>query len=84
VPMNEETTHNKITNHSPQTSRLIEVLQSLEKQIKQQNSLEYAFVKGTIYGLSTVVGATVLVALFGGPFTSTTSLFTDSSPTPQA
>jgi hypothetical protein len=58
--------HNSFTNPSPQTSRLTEVLGSLEKHIKRQNSLKFVFVRGMIYGLGTVIGATVLVALLGG------------------
>ncbi len=54
------------SNASPQTARLIEVLQDLETHIKRQNSLKYVFIKGLLYGLSTVIGATVLVALIGG------------------
>lgn len=53
------------SNTAPQTTRLIEVLQELETHIKRQNSLKYALLKGMIYGLGTVLGATVLVALLG-------------------
>jgi len=58
---------------------LIEVLENLEAQIEKQNSLKSTFIKGAIYGLGTVVGATVLVALFGGVIASAISVFTDQS-----
>lgn len=57
---------NQESNTSPQTTRLIEVLHELEIHIKRQNSLKYALLKGMMYGLGTVLGATVLVALLGG------------------
>lgn len=50
----------------PQTTKLMEVLQTLDNHIERQNSLKYAFLRGVIYGLGTVFGATVLVALLGG------------------
>lgn len=68
--MNKES-HNSFQNPTPQTTRLIEVLEVLEKDIRKQNSLRYAFYKGVLYGLGTVVGATILVALFGGMIAST-------------
>ena len=61
--------HNSFTNPSPQTTRLIEVLQDLELHIKRQNSLKYAFFKGLAYGFGMVIGATVLVAIFGSVIT---------------
>jgi uncharacterized membrane protein YeiH len=57
--------HNSYTNPSPQTTRLIEVLQDLETHIKRQNSLRFAFFRGLAYGFGMVLGATVLVAIFG-------------------
>lgn len=51
---------------TPQNTRLIAVLERLELNIKQQNSFKLVFVRGMIYGLGTVIGATVLVALLGG------------------
>jgi hypothetical protein len=69
------TEHNSFNNPSPQTTRLIEVLQDLEGNIKRQNSLKYTFLKGMIYGLGTVIGATVLVAIFGGILATTTDFF---------
>ena len=61
-----EETHNSFQNPTPQTTRLIEVLETLETHIKRQNSLRYTFYKGILYGIGTVIGATILVALFGG------------------
>lgn len=61
----ETESHNSFQNPSPQTTRLIEVLQTLEVQIKRQNSLKYALLKGVVYGLGTVIGASILVALLG-------------------
>lgn len=49
-----------------QRDRLIEVLETIEKDIQKQNSLKFTFLRGAIYGLGTVIGASVLVALFGG------------------
>jgi type II secretory pathway component PulF len=62
---------------SLQTGRLIEVLETLETHIKRQNSLKYALLKGMMYGLGTVIGATVLVALFGGIIATTINSFTE-------
>ena len=66
----EQEPHNSFSSPSPQTTRLIEVLEVLEKDIKKQNSLKYTFYKGLLYGFGTVIGASVLVALFGGLLTS--------------
>lgn len=74
--MNNETQQ---SDTSPQTARLIEVLQTLETHIQRQNSLKYAFLKGLMYGLGTVIGATVLVALFGGIIVATINTLTDSN-----
>jgi hypothetical protein len=71
--MNTES-HNSFKNPTPQTTRLIEVLEVLERQMKKQNSLRYAFYKGVLYGFGTVVGATILVALFGGVIASTLNI----------
>lgn len=60
---------------SPQTTKLTEVLQTLDKHMEKQNSFKYAFLRGVIYGLGTVFGATVLVALLGGIIASTIDTF---------
>jgi hypothetical protein len=44
-------------------SKLVDVLQSLEREIEKQNSFKYSLLRGMIYGLGTVIGATVLVTL---------------------
>lgn len=59
-----------------QTDKLLEVLQVLETRIKRQNSYKNAFLKGIVYGLGTVIGATVLVALFGGIIATTLQTLT--------
>ena len=66
-----------------QPENLVSVLKSLESEIKKQNSLKHALFRGMIYGLGTVIGATVLVALFGGILATTLSSLTGSTITPQ-
>lgn len=41
---------------------LKDVLVDLRSLIKKQTSLKFAFIRGLIYGLGTVIGATVLIA----------------------
>jgi len=60
-----------------QQLRLINVLYSLEAQIKKQTSLRFAFLRGAVYGLGTVVGATLLLALFGGILAATIDSLAD-------
>lgn len=60
---------------SPQTARLLEVLEVLEERIKNQNSYKNTFLRGALYGLGTVIGATILVALFGGVIAATINTF---------
>ncbi len=60
-----------------QQLRLINVLYSLEVQIKKQTSLRFAFLRGAVYGLGTVVGATLLLALFGGILAATIDSLAD-------
>jgi hypothetical protein len=48
-----------------QQQRLITVLNELEDEIEEQNSWKHVFVRGALYGLGTVIGATVLLALLG-------------------
>jgi len=52
----EETEHD-------QRERLITVLGDLEDLTKRQVSLKFIFVRGIIYGLGTVIGATVLISI---------------------
>ena len=52
----EETEHD-------QRERLIKVLGDLEDLTKRQVSLKFIFVRGIIYGLGTVIGATVLISI---------------------
>jgi hypothetical protein len=70
--MNTETSPNE----KDQTDKLLEVLSVLESRIKKQNSYKNAFLKGLVYGLGTVIGATVLVALFGGVIAATLQTLT--------
>ena len=42
---------------------LKDVLLDLRSLIKRQTSLKFAFVRGMVYGLGTVIGATVLLAI---------------------
>ena len=73
--MNEEThqpsTPDNTPSVPPQSERLITVLYSLEEQIGRQTSLKFAFLRGAVYGVGTVVGATILIALFGGVLAAT-------------
>ncbi len=48
-----------------QQQRLITVLGELEEEVEKQNSWHHVFVRGALYGLGTVVGATVLIAIAG-------------------
>jgi hypothetical protein len=48
-----------------QQQRLITVLNELEEEVEKQNSWRHVFVRGALYGLGTVIGATVLLALLG-------------------
>ena len=76
--MNEEHHEDAFSDVSTeQRDRLITVLDELESHIKRQNSLKLTFAKGVVYGLGTVVGATILVALFGGMIANTINNFSD-------
>lgn len=55
-----------------QQQRLITVLGELEDEVEKQNSWKHEFVRGTLYGLGTVIGATVLLALVGSILALTT------------
>lgn len=48
-----------------QQQRLITVLGELEDEVEKQNSYSHIFVRGALYGLGTVIGATILLALLG-------------------
>ena len=48
-----------------QQQRLITVLGELEDEVEKQNSLKHVFVRGALYGLGTVLGATLLLAVLG-------------------
>jgi hypothetical protein len=48
-----------------QQQRLITVLNELEEEVEKQNSWRHVFVRGALYGLGTVIGATILLALVG-------------------
>ncbi|MFW6210252.1 MAG: DUF5665 domain-containing protein [Patescibacteria group bacterium] len=71
----DEPTSSEETSDAPPTQqeRLITVLYSLEEQIGRQTSLRFAFLRGAVYGLGTVIGATLLLALFGGILAATIS-----------
>lgn len=49
-----------------QNERLLEVLGKVETQVARQTSFKLAFLRGMVYGLGTVIGATVLIAILGG------------------
>lgn len=75
-----ETQPTDTTNEQPESTatptqqeRLITVLYSLEELIGRQTSLRFAFLRGAVYGLGTVIGATLLLALFGGILAATIS-----------
>jgi len=53
---------------SDQRERLITVLESLEDLTKRQVSLKFILIKGVVYGLGTVVGATVLISVLSYVF----------------
>lgn len=59
------------TRRLEQNERLISVLQVVEKEIKRQNSLKLSLLRGALYGLGTVIGATVLIAILGWFITQT-------------
>jgi Domain of unknown function (DUF5665) len=54
-----------------QSERLIQVLVAVEHQIARQTSLRQSFLRGALYGLGTVIGATILIAILGGAIVST-------------
>ena len=48
-----------------QQQRLITVLNELEDEVEKQNSWRHVFIRGALYGLGTVIGATILLAVLG-------------------
>lgn len=48
-----------------QQQRLITVLGELEDEVEKQNSWRHVFIRGALYGLGTVLGATLLLAVLG-------------------
>ncbi len=58
-----------------QQQRLITVLNELEEEVEKQNSWQHIFVRGAFYGLGTVIGATVLLALLGSVIAVTVDTF---------
>lgn len=44
---------------------LVAVLTDLRSQLKKQTSLKFALLRGMVYGVGTVIGATILIALGG-------------------
>jgi len=50
-------------NEHEQRARLITVLNSLEDYTRKQVSLKFIFTKGIVYGLGTVIGATLLISI---------------------
>ena len=51
--------------NATQQQRLITVLNELEEEVEKQNSWQHVFVRGALYGLGTVIGATILIAIAG-------------------
>lgn len=60
-------THMEETEHD-QRERLIKVLGDLEDLTTRQVSLRFIFLRGIIYGLGTVIGATVLISILSFSF----------------
>lgn len=69
-----ETETTKSTGAQPHSSRLVDVLETLERQIEKQNSLKYALLRGMVYGLGTVIGASVLVTVLAGIIQAVTDI----------
>jgi Domain of unknown function (DUF5665) len=64
-PQTEKILENGYDIDDTQQQRLITVLGELEDEVEEQNSWKHVFVRGTLYGLGTVIGATVLIAILG-------------------
>jgi len=50
-------------NELEQRERLIKVLGGLETLTQKQVSVKFIFFKGVVYGLGTVIGATILISI---------------------
>jgi|GEM_PF-3432004 len=70
-----KTAKKKVSPEAQQQAKLITVLNELEDEIEEQNSLKHVFIRGTLYGLGTVIGATLLLALIGSVFAVTIRTF---------
>ncbi len=55
--------------------QLISVLNELEHEVEKQNSWRLVFLRGTIHGLGTVIGATVLIAIIASVLAVVFNLF---------
>ena len=51
-----------------QREQLIKVLGDLEDLTKRQVSIKFIFLRGVVYGLGTVIGATVLISVLSFSF----------------
>jgi hypothetical protein len=65
----------KVDPEQRQRARLITVLNELEDEVERQNSWKHVFLRGALYGLGTVIGATILLALIGSVFAITIKTF---------
>ena len=65
----------KVDPEQRQRARLITVLNELEDEVERQNSWKHVFLRGALYGLGTVIGATILLALIGSIFAVTIKTF---------
>jgi hypothetical protein len=65
----------KVNTEQRQRARLITVLNELEDEVERQNSWKHALLRGSLYGIGTVIGATILIALIGSAFAITIKTF---------
>jgi Domain of unknown function (DUF5665) len=64
-PESEDILHEGYDRDETQQQRLITVLNELEEEVEKQNSWQHVFIRGALYGLGTVIGATILIAIAG-------------------